>query len=205
MLHQSASSSAMYEAMMLEVQDAFWVFAPDTPGFGGSFFPPVRPSIQYYAQVLFESLKLMDVEECWLFGHHTGSSIALQLTHDHPELVRKLMLCGPPCLTPEEQEIRKAKVRPIVVQYDGSHLMPVWRYVRGRNPPWPLTLYQREMVLRLHSGERTHEAYLAVYEHDFRNMISAISCPTLVVAGEFDPLRSGLEAVLPPFETVRFE
>ena len=193
MLHQSASSSEMYEAMMLELQDTFWSFAPDTPGFGGSFFPQGKLTIPYYAQVIFESLKLMDITECWLFGHHTGSSIALQLTHDHPELVRKLVLCGPPCLSLEDRAIRKSKSRPIVIQDDGSHLMPIWKYVRGRNPPWPLALYHREAILRLHSGERTHEAYLAVYDHDFQKMISDISCPTLVMAGEFDSLRPGLE------------
>ena len=39
LFHQTASSSAMYEALIGELGDAFWFFAPDTPGFGGTAAP----------------------------------------------------------------------------------------------------------------------------------------------------------------------
>ena len=57
MLHQTASSSAMYEPLMERLGAEYFLFAPDTPGFGGTFFPAEVASIALYAQVLREAMK----------------------------------------------------------------------------------------------------------------------------------------------------
>jgi pimeloyl-ACP methyl ester carboxylesterase len=43
------------------------------------------------------------------------------------------------------------------------------------------------------AGERYHEAYLAVCEHDFNSRLAALDCPVLVMAGEQDTLADSLE------------
>ena len=94
LFHQTASSSAMYEPLMRELADDFWMFAPDTPGFGGTFFPPGLPTVAYYAEVLYDSLQAMGIAEGVIFGHHTGASIAVQMVYDHPALARKHDFAG---------------------------------------------------------------------------------------------------------------
>ena len=193
LFHQTASSSVMYEALMEEMGDDLWLFAPDTPGFGGTFFPPPKPSIQYYSGVLYESLKAIGITRCWMFGQHTGASIAVQMIHDHPNLVQKLVLSGPPYLSPAEKQEWIARTRPLVIHRDGGHLLQIWERIRSRDPDAPVDLVHREAVLNLHAGERYHEAYLAAFEHDFATQLSEIKCPLLLLAGEFDTLRSSLE------------
>lgn len=193
LFHQTASSSVMYEALMEEMGDELWMFAPDTPGFGGTFFPPPKPSVQYYARVLYESLHAVGITQCWMFGQHTGASIAVQMIHDHPKLVQKLVLSGPPYLSPAEKEVWTARTSPMVIDRNGGHLPQIWERIHSRDPNAPVDLIHREAVLNLHAGERYHEAYLAAFEHDFATQLSEIECPVLLLAGEFDTLRSSLE------------
>ena len=194
LLHQTRSSSAMFEPLMAELAGEFWTLAPDTPGFGETFAPPSRPSIADYAQVLYDSLQAMGISECWLFGYHTGASIAVQMEYDHPGLARKLALLGPLYLTPAEMEARKAEVHPMVIQADGGHLMETWQHVRSRDAEAALALSHSETVLNLHAGERFHEAYLAVWEHDCASQMRSLTCPILLMAGEFQAALAGLES-----------
>ena len=193
LLHQTASSSLMYEAIMRELANEFVLFAPDTPGFGGTAAPNQPATIQHYADGLYDALQTLGIRACWLFGHHTGASIAVQLTHNHPELTRKLILSGPPLLTDAQKEILSKAVFPMVVQADGSHLTQMWQRIRAKDAQASLALSQRETLLNLHAGAHYHESYHAVCAHDFAGQLATITCPTLVMAGENDSLRASLE------------
>jgi pimeloyl-ACP methyl ester carboxylesterase len=193
LLHQTASSSVMYEAVMERLADDFLLFAPDTPGYGGTFFPPAPATIAYYAQVMELALDALGWTECYVFGHHTGASIAVQMEYDRPGLARRMILSGPPYLTPEQKAAFRAGIQPIVVQEDGSHAGSLWARLRAKDPHAPLWLTQREFVLNLHVGARYHETYHAVFTHDFETQLAALACPTLVMAGDTDTLRDSLE------------
>lgn len=186
----------MYEPLFAELGDAFWCFAPDTPGFGGTPAPPETATVKYYADALHEALKAVGIERCWMFGHHTGASIAVQMLEDHPELALKLVLSGPPFLSPEQQEERIAAVQPPVLAKDGSHLSEVWERTLAKEPDMPLALAHREAVLNLHAGERWHEAYLAVFSHDLAGQLPQVLCPMLLIAGEWDKLLPCLDAAI---------
>ena len=193
LLHQTASSSAMYEGLMAQLARQFWIVAPDTPGFGESFSPPQRPGMAYYARVLVEALAGLGITRCHLFGHHTGASIAVQLLTDRPSLAERLALSGPPYLSPAQKQAFRDNIRPIVLRPDGSHLLALWERLKAKDETVPLTLTHREFLLNLQAGERYHEAYLAVAEHDFEGQLAALTCPVLVMSGTRDSLWSSLE------------
>jgi len=194
LFHQIASSSAMYEALMAELGDDFWMFAPDVPGFGKSFSPPAGPSVEHYARVLHESLQAMGITECWMFGHHFGATLAVQMSHVHPHFARKLVLSGPPYLSPEATAAlaNDIYVQPMLMQADGGHLIHAWKRILSRDSTAPLALSHREAVLTL-QAERFHEAYQSAFEYDFARTLSTIECTVLLMAGEFDTLHSALE------------
>ena len=50
LLHQTASSGMMFEALMTLLTDDFHTIAPDTPGFGASFPPPNLFTVQYLSK-----------------------------------------------------------------------------------------------------------------------------------------------------------
>jgi pimeloyl-ACP methyl ester carboxylesterase len=193
LLHQTASSSAMYEALMERLSDDFYLFAPDTPGFGETFSPTQPATMAFYAQVLREAAKNFGFESCFVFGHHTGASIAVQMEFAQPGLARKMILSGPPYLTEERRAALRANVAPILPQEDGAHLLKLWERLRAKDATAPLALTHREFLLNLSAGERYHEAYLAVCEHDFNTQLAALDCPVLVMAGERDTLADSLE------------
>lgn len=195
LLHQTASSSVMYEGLMERLADEFCLFAPDTPGYGGTFFPPETVTIPYYAAVMQQAVAAYGWTHCHIFGHHTGASIGVQMATDNPQLLaqHKMILSGPPYLTPEQQAQFRATVQPIVIKEDGAHASVLWARLRAKDPTAPLALTHREFVLNLHAGERYHETYHAVFSHDFKAQLAALRCPVLVMAGDADTLRNALE------------
>jgi len=183
----------MYESVMEQLQESYWCIAPDTPGYGGTAHPSEPGNIALYARVIRAALRELDIDRCWLFGHHTGASIAVQMLNDEPGLAEKLVLSGPPYLTQAQIETLVPKVAPVRLEEDGSHFMDVWDRIRAKAPHVPVHLTHREAVSNLQVGPRYLEAYTAVFEHDFETQLQAIETETLVMAGAQDTIRGSLE------------
>ena len=193
LLHQTASSSWMYERIGERLLNEYKVIAPDTPGFGQSFSPAEHPTVNYYAQTMFEALDCLGIRNFFLFGHHTGASIAAEMAAIQPDRVIKLILSGPPALTAEErQDWLINYIKPLKLQETGGHLQQIWERIRNLDAEASLELSHREAVLNLTAGTRYTEAYVAVFKHDFINCLKKVCCPTLVMAGEKDSLFSYL-------------
>ena len=207
LLHQTASSSAMYEALMGRLADRFHILAPDTPGFGESARPEAPATMALYASALRECARKFGLSSpCFVFGHHTGASIAVQIESDAPGFCRKLALSGPPYLTAVQKRALREGVVPIRLQADGSHLQTLWQRLRAKDPQASLELTHREFLLNLNAGERYHEAYEAVADHDFEGQLARITRPVLLMAGAHDTLLPSLEPAslaLPSAEVVR--
>jgi len=188
-LHQTASSSQMYEKLMTELQGQYRMFALDTPGFGQSFFPPQDPTIGYYVATFLEALQTLGVQDFHLFGHHTGASIACELAATAPTRVRSLTMVGPVYMdAAERQKWIRDFVKAMIIAPDGSHLMQIWKRVNGIDPAPSPSLCHREAVDNLRAGERYHEAYMAVFNQDFPALLAQVRCPILMLCGAHDVL-----------------
>ncbi len=199
LLHQTASSSAMYEKIMSLLSDKFYLFAPDTLGFGASDFPRTEANMKLYADSLREACANFGLKNPFVFGHHTGASIAVQMEFDKP-FARKMFLSGAPYLTPKQKENFKKTVQPIIIEKSGEHLLNLWQRLRAKDETADLFLTHREFLLNLHAGERYHEAYFAVFNHDFETQIAKLDCPILVTAGNKDTLKDCIE---PAFKALK--
>ena len=172
--------------------DEYYFFSPDTLGFGGSDFPNETATIHDYAASLREAADIFGLKNPFVFGHHTGASIAVQMEFDNP-FAKKMILSGPPYLSNEQKEALKQGVQPIELKSDGSHLSHLWERLRSKDENAEISLIHREFLLNLHAGERYHEAYFAVFVQDFENQLKALNCPILVTAGDKDSLKDCLE------------
>jgi pimeloyl-ACP methyl ester carboxylesterase len=193
LLHQTASSGMMFEPLMTLLSDSFHTLALDTPGFGASFSPSNLFTVHYLSSTLHATLTTLGVESCYLFGHHTGSAIAVQMAHDHPNFVKKMVLSGPPLLSEAQVNGLKASLKPFALAEDGSHLTQVWERIRKRDSALALETVHREVLLTQSAREAAQEAYQAVFEQPFAEQLSALEIPTLVMSGENDTLRASLE------------
>ncbi|MCQ4267766.1 alpha/beta fold hydrolase [Stutzerimonas degradans] len=193
-LHQTASSSAMYQAVMEQLGDLAPLYALDTPGFGGSYRPPVVPTTDYYVRTLLEAIDALGIERFNLFGHHTGAALACQLAAQHPQRVRRLAMIGPVQLTEQERSLwRDSAVKPLTIDDHATHLAEVWQRVThlDQQPityPPSTALATREAIDTLIAGDRWHEAYAAVFAQDFPAWLAQVDCPLLLICGDGDVL-----------------
>ena len=193
LLHQTPSSSEMFEPLMLELVREFRMIAPDLPGMGMSDPLPGDVSIAGYAKHVAECLDELNVDEAFVFGHHTGASVAVQLAIDHPEVVAALALSGPPVLDDALRKALPEMAKPIAPRADGGHLGDMWQRISGKDDSAPIEIVQRETISGLRLGEHYPDPYAAVIEHDIDRQLQMLRIPTVVFAGTGDPLFSQLQ------------
>jgi pimeloyl-ACP methyl ester carboxylesterase len=197
LLHQSPSSSAMYEPLMALLAQDFHLLAPDTPGFGGSSFPKSEAvTTADYAAAIHGFLQALAVGSCKVFGHHTGAAIAVQLEHDFPGTASAMALSGPPLLDDQQKLSLPAMASPIELKRDGSHLSLMWQRISAKDPDAPVELLQREVNSALACGSSYQASYRAVAAQAFGQQLAKISAPVLVFAGDLDPLYGSVEPSL---------
>jgi haloalkane dehalogenase len=196
LLHQSPSSSAMYERLMSTLGESFHMLAPDTPGFGASDLLKTdigEIRIADYALAMHGFLAALKIENCYLFGHHTGAGIAVQLEHDFPGTAIAMALSGPPLLTESQKASLPELASPIEVMADGSHLQAMWQRIFAKDPDAPVQLLQREVQSAFTCGESYLASYRAITRQSFAEQLPLINCPVLVYAGDGDPLYLAVE------------
>ncbi|MEO0997604.1 MAG: alpha/beta fold hydrolase [Pseudomonadota bacterium] len=146
-LHQTASSSRMWERVISTLPGERRHIALDTPGFGGSADPDGMPAMPDYAGWLLEAIDGCDIGEFDLVGHHTGACIAVEIAAAAPERLRSLAMIGPVPLEPaEREEFRRHYSTPISPTADGQYLLDTWNYLEGLGADSELELHHRELL-----------------------------------------------------------
>ncbi|MEM1113622.1 MAG: alpha/beta fold hydrolase [Pseudomonadota bacterium] len=201
LLHQAPSHSAMYDKLMRELEDDFYLLAPDLPGFGASDPLPRRSddygvSIADLAEVVHVFLEGVAVERCFVFGHHTGAAVAAALEQQYPGTAMRMAMSGPTLLTEEQRATLPATAQLPGADAQGEYLLELWRKLRSKDEEAPLAISQRELMSALAAGPAYRDAYQAVCEFDTAGALAAIACPTLVFAGDADPLYGAVEPAL---------
>lgn len=208
MLHQTASSSRMYESVMPALADHFTVWAFDTPGFGASFQPVEPPTTSTYARVLHEAIRATCPLGAHLVGHHTGAGIACEIAATWPTTVTSLLMIGSLALGPEERIRWRAGVKGSPPRQDGGHLLEIWDRVANIDSqpiafPPNVVVRQRETVDNL-LATRWHEAYLAVFDQDFEGLLKRVQCPITLASGPADVLFPYVTAALEARPDMKF-
>lgn len=196
LLHQTAASSAMYEAfaaaLLAAEPDRYTLVAVDTPGFGMSFTPEEPFDLRSWAEDLLDLIDGLG-EPVHLLGHHTGASIAIAMAAARPSAVASLTMIGATVLPDAERARWEAGVTGMRIAESGEHLATAWTQVANIDgdplafPP-ELALRHREAVDKLHAGARWHEAYLTVFRTDVRSLLAASVAPALLLCGTADVL-----------------
>jgi len=193
-LHQTASSSAMWDAVMRRLAGDYDMIALDTPGFGGSYDPDEVPSIGYYTGVMREALDALGVDRYHVCGHHTGVCVAVELAVEDPDRVLSLSMIGPVQLTQAERdEFRKHFSTPFAPTADGSYLKQTFDYLAGLGADGDLALHHRETADTVRAWRGRVQAYNAVWDQDFPALLERVRCPKLMMAARDDVLWPYLE------------
>lgn len=210
MIHQTTSTSIMFESVMTKLEKYYRLIAPDFPGYGTSFLPNDVPNIGYYADVLLEALGNLGVKKFHVFGHHTGGGIALDMAVRFPERILTLGIVGPIYASPEERiELRKItteKAKELIPKRDGSHLLVGWKMLETYGAAQlPVELHHQEAMDHLTAWKACNQAYNAIVEQDFSSLFHKVKTPLLIMCSHDDvlwPYFSKAQAARPDAEAV---
>lgn len=188
-LHQTASSSVMFDAVIGRLEDTFATLAFDTPGFGGSYDPPGEVSIAYYTDVFMDALDRLKIERFHVVGHHTGGCMAVDMAARFPERIVSVVVIAPLQLTSEEREAFRAKFfSDIVPGPDGAYLRVAWDYLAKLGAEANLHLHHRETVDLLRAWKGRLATFRAVFDFDFPASFARVTCPLMIMCSRDDVL-----------------
>lgn len=217
-LHASPGSSRQILGLIGEFASTNRVLAPDTPGNGDSVALFDRePTIVDLAGAMERFLDAVQVDKVDLYGSHTGAAIAAELAILAPSRINAVVLDGVSQMAPDElEDILANYAFPFPADRDGAYLARVFQFCRDQYLffPW----YDRTrrgrrdnglgsaadihawVVEVLKANETYHLNYRAAFKWDAEGRLPLLTRPTLLTAGENDPLLESTEqlaAVLP--------
>lgn len=94
LLHGAVCDSRVWRREIELFRDEFTVVAWDTPGCGASSDPPQHYRMQHFASCLAGFVDALGLAPAHVLGHSWGSSLALELYRQRPDVVRSLVLVG---------------------------------------------------------------------------------------------------------------
>jgi pimeloyl-ACP methyl ester carboxylesterase len=178
-LHQSPASSLTYAELLPHIERL--AVAIDTPGFGESFRPQARPDVARYAAWIADVADAMGYARIDAMGLFTGAAIAAELAAARPDLVRRVVLAGPPLFTAEQQAGFLDNAWPVPPQPDGSHLMCEWQRTMSR--PMPVPFERRVDAFNEYYRGGAHAIWgeQAVAVYPLADTLPRIAQPTLIL------------------------
>ncbi len=190
LLHSIFTDSRIWAAQIEALSDQFTVLAWDAPGCGESADPPPGWTMTDFAALLGRTLDSLEKDAVHLVGAAWGSTLALELYRQRPQLVRSLVLTSAYAgwkgsLSAEEVERRLTRFRTELAD-------PPQSFIGSWIPTFLTPGASREMVdavvdmmLAVHpDGARCMAEAMAQSDH--RALLPEIAAPVLVINGEAD-------------------
>lgn len=189
-------------------------YAPDMPGFGGSFDPsPTDISqislfgLKWYCDLYVQVLRDIGVwtgKGVHLLGHHSGAALAPLIAVTAPEIVKSVCLVGAPLCNAER---RLSMGKKFMVPFntpvpDGSHLSKTWDYL-GRMGVTSagagsdslrkcseddLNRWQEEFIDHVRAWAGRMQIYGAVWSCDTEKIFREMRCKVMALCAKDDVL-----------------
>jgi 3-oxoadipate enol-lactonase len=179
----------LWSRQLPEFTEQFRVLTYDHPGHGASELPEEPFTVEAFAHSLLELLDALALERISFCGTSLGGMVGMALALEAPERVERLVVsCTSAYLGPPEAWAQRARV----VRTEGMEAVADSVVVRwftpelGREQPETVARFRAMLVATPPEGYARCCEALAAW--DARERISAISVPTLVLAGAEDPV-----------------
>jgi len=188
LLHGLGGSAADWDGQLAALRGRRLII-PDLRGFGSNVDAPGPYTIARCAAdvaLLLDHLQLARVD---VVGHSMGGAVALQLTLDHPEHIRRLVLVNSVADFRVHGATRWVEygLRRMVIALFG--LRGLSRALVRRNFPRPDQVTLRAALSARYGGNRK-DVYLATMSSlvhwSVASRLDEVTAPTLVVSGEHD-------------------
>ena len=182
----------------------FTVVVMDLPGYGNSHALDGSHTLADYADAVAANLGALGIDQCHLYGLHTGAQVALEVGIRHPDRVANVVLDGLPLLEDAQRQDLADRFCPrFDPSWDGAHLAAIWWWCREQSlfSPWyrpsaatrldadepaPAVL-QRRAVDVLRAGAGYDAGLRAAFAHSAASSLARIQVPHTLVTAAGDP------------------
>ena len=190
LLHGGMSDSREWHAALADLGRDHDVIALDALGSGGSADPPEGFGIRDHADLLAGALTALGVPAAHVVGLSLGSIFALALYHEHPEMVRSMVLEGAYAgwagsLPSDEVDARIRMVLATLERPVEEWGPPFLATVFGDRVP-PAVVEESMALLRDVRPEASRRLVLTFGRADLRAVLPTITVPVLLVYGQLD-------------------
>jgi len=159
------------------------VLMPDARGHGESSVPGHGYRYEDHANDVVGLIEALRLAHPALVGHSMGGLVAAVLASRHPQLLRCLVLAEPTFLSPKAQRaVRDSDVADQHRRYLSLSLDDLVAEARSRHPERSLDTLERIARARLQTSLAAFDV-LTPPNPDFRQVVSAIEIPSLLVMG----------------------
>ncbi len=181
-LHHAGGSGRLFAAMLRELGHDRSVYAPDLPGHGSSDAANSKVTVADIAAAVGDFVDRLRIRAVDVFGYQLGALLAAELAIARPQQIRRVMLWGAPCYSPQERaSLLQAATTP-GTRDDGGDVIEEWQRMlqrRGANVP-PAALAE-ELGDRLRAGSSGTRAMSAVIEYPTLERLPLVKQPALVL------------------------
>lgn len=167
-LHMSPKSGRQFENFMRAASDDRVVVASDYPGYGESAHPPADPHVTLtdYARSVWEVADALGHEKVDLFGHHTGASVATEMTAMAPDRVNAIVMVSAVVLTDDERREFMEFFSPIPLDEEGTRFKIMWERIQEfKGPGMTLEMMADSMAENLRGGEAYEWGHWAAFTY----------------------------------------
>ncbi|MEP1215337.1 MAG: alpha/beta fold hydrolase [Marinobacter sp.] len=193
LVHGFGANKDNWTRLARELTDDFNVYAIDLPGHGDSSKAPDL-GYRFEDQVghLSKILTALDIEQTHMMGNSMGGAITALYAATYPRQIRSAVLFDPAGIFEYDSELVglvKAGDNPLIPAREGDFRRLV-DFALEKKPfvPWPIYDVMEEKAIA--NREINQVIFAAIrdtgYEPDFRNAITSIDAPVLVIWGKED-------------------
>ncbi len=196
LLHGLTANGICWTALARDLEREYDVIMPDARGHGKSSGPDNGYRYEDHAKDVVGLIEALRLPSPILIGHSMGGMTATVVAGRNPKLLRGLILADPSFLSPKVQcEVRDSDVADQHRRILNMSLDEVVADVRTRHPQRSSELLELIARARLQTSLSAFEVLKHPYP-DYRQLVSSIDVPTLLVLGENGVVSSEVAAEL---------
>ncbi|WP_437752243.1 alpha/beta fold hydrolase [Sorangium sp. So ce1389] len=188
LLHGLMGSGACWTPLARALEGEFDVVMPDARGHGGSSTPHHGYRYDDHASDVVSLIRGLELSRPVLLGHSMGGMTAAVVASRGAGGIRGLILVDPTFLSPERQrEVRDSDVADQHRQALGLQKSDLVAQARARDPRRSPELVELQAEARLKTRMGAFDV-LTPPNPAYRDVVSAIDVPTLLVIGDSSPV-----------------
>ncbi|PTB93549.1 alpha/beta hydrolase [Marinobacter sp. B9-2] len=193
MIHGFGANKDNWTRLAGHLTDDFNVYAIDLPGHGESSKPlDIGYRLEDQARYVAKILEALSVEDAHIMGNSMGGAITALYAANYPGKVKSAVLFDPAGILEYESELVDLVMEgdnPLIPKKPGD-FERLMEFALEKEPfvPWPIMGVMEERAI---ANRNINEVIFAAirdagFESDFRNAITRIQAPVLIIWGKED-------------------